>query len=744
LGETVAKTWANFESRVRELASFLYGLPCQPQHIGGVDIDGVVSLEPDLLVLIEMTERKDLGKVREDVLKLQTAKTALAAERGAHARCYCVIDGTVTQSMVEAAKPHHIRVLSIATFASTFFDFEAYRIARLETPFGSAVNPLTGKKDDSDYVPVKYVVDSSKQEVETADICAWLKAGRRIVLVGEYGSGKSRCIREVFRSLSDRAIDELAFPLAVDLRECWGLKRGQEIIRRHFEDLAIGDKQERAIAALKHDCFTFLLDGFDEIGSQAWSNDSKKLRVIREHAFEGVRALLRDTPSGILVTGREHYFPNNEEMFAALGFSPKETILLRCKEEFTHEELQQFFETRGIDVTIPSWLPRRPLICQTITDLSTDDLESMFGVGQSEVEFWNHFMNVLCERDARIHVAFDAGTIFSILTHLARITRTKPANVGPISLAETQKAFEAAVGQMPVEEASVLLQRLPSLGRLNAESNDRQFVDTYILDGLRARDVTVIASGDDPSVRDVLISPWVNPLDELGQRILASLPPDSFSNLIKLANRAQGTTNSVVGCDIAAAALLRDEVTYDFRGLHLDNGHFLKLDMSGCVPVNLRITDTTFSALILPSSIPPGTTISHCLAERVFGVASKSALPRWINDLESDEFDSTQSVSRIRRIGLNPNHEILVAMVRKTFFQKGAGRKEEALVRGLGKIAEPDKILRLLMRENILTHFRGEDGWVYTPQRAHAGRMRKMLEELNTSTDAIWTEAGTL
>ena len=168
----------------------------------------------------------------------------------------------------------------------------------------------------------------------------------------------------------------------------------------------------------------------------------------------------------------------NEEMFSALGTLQADTILLRCKEEFTQEELQAYFDTRQIDITITPWLPRRPLICQTITALTTQDLESMFGVGSNEVEFWDHFIHVVCERDARIHGAFDGNTIFSILKWLARLTRTRPANVGPILLSDTQKAFEAVVGQMPVEEASVMLQRLPALGRLSPDTSDRQFVDT--------------------------------------------------------------------------------------------------------------------------------------------------------------------------------------------------------------------------------------------------------------------------
>jgi hypothetical protein len=149
------------------------------------------------------------------------------------------------------------------------------------------------------------------------------------------------------------------------------------------------------------------------------------------------------------------------------------------------------------EIEIPSWLPRRPLICQTIADLSADELDEMFGVGDNEIEFWDHFIRVLCEREALIHVSFDAVAIERILTHLARLTRTRAANVGPITLADVQNAFEAVVGQMPVEDAAVMLQRLPGLGRVKAESNDRHFIDVYILDGLRGKDVVAALKPDD-------------------------------------------------------------------------------------------------------------------------------------------------------------------------------------------------------------------------------------------------------
>ena len=102
------------------------------------------------------------------------------------------------------------------------------------SPFGSSVNPLTGASDDTEYVHVKYLIDGRKGEITTGNIANYLREGRNVVLLGEYGSGKSRCIREVFRKLSETAEGDFCYPIAIDLRKSWGLRQSGELIRRHF------------------------------------------------------------------------------------------------------------------------------------------------------------------------------------------------------------------------------------------------------------------------------------------------------------------------------------------------------------------------------------------------------------------------------------------------------------------------------------------------------------------------------
>jgi energy-coupling factor transporter ATP-binding protein EcfA2 len=736
-------SWATFEDKIRAAASYIYNGECVPTNVGGVDIDGVIVLSDDVQIFIEMTVQRDLNKVREDVTKLNLARNAYLAENHSYPRCYCVINGSVTRAMKDAGAPLKIHVLSADEFSSIFFDFEKYRFSRTRAAFSSAINPRTGAKDEREYVPVSYQVDGSSTGVAVADIAKMLKDGRKVVLLGEYGTGKSRCTRELFGLLADTATAANLYPLALDLRDFWGLQRAPELITRHFNDLGLDHQlQNAAVRALNAERVILLLDGFDELGSQAWSNDSEKLRAIRAKSLEGVKDLISRGTKGVLITGREHYFNNNEEMFAALGLSAANSIVIRCKDEFTDGEMREFFRRYVTEeIVMPDWLPRRPLVCQTIADMDAEELDQMFGVGQDELGFFDHFISVLCQRDAHIRASFDATTIESVLSRLARLTRTRSANVGPITLSDVQAAFESVVGQMPVEEASLMLQRLPALGRVKAETNDRQFIDIYILDGLRAKDSGALLSMVDRSVASVVETSFANPLDEFGQRILARDIANHSKNALEIAKRAASASNRVLASDIVASFFHAGFGSVDFERLSIKDGHFLKLDFTGAIAENLSISDSVFGTVALPISAPPHTTIKDSLAERVIGVSSPTALPAWIENLHADRFDSTESISRIRQIGLDPPHEILATIIRKTFFQKGAGRKEEALVRGLGQVAEKGttgKILNLLLTEDILKKFKGSEGLVYTPNRKYAGRMRAMLYELKTSQDPIW------
>ena len=154
-----------------------------------------------------------------------------------------------------------------------------------------------------------------------------------------------------------------------------------------------------------------------------------------------------------------------------------------------------------------------------------------------------------------------------------------------------------------------MLQRLPALGRVKSETNDRQFIDSYILDGLRARDLGALFKMVDRSMDGLFSTSFLNPLDELGQRLLARDIVPYSKNALEIAKRAAAGSNRVLACDIVAGFLQTDNSHVNFEGLNINDGNFLKLDLRKASPQNLTITDTAFGTLVLPSSAPYNTLI---------------------------------------------------------------------------------------------------------------------------------------
>jgi len=76
-----------------------------------------------------------------------------------------------------------------------------------------------------------------------------------------------------------------------------------------------------------------------------------------------------------------------------------------------------------------------------------------------------------------------------------------------------------------------------------------------------------------------------------------------------------------------------------------------------------------------------------------------------------------------------------------------AVHKEEALLRGFeagkhNKVAP--KVISLLRTHGAFSSFKGDDGLVYTPNRAMTSRMQSILDELKSSQDPIWLAAASL
>jgi hypothetical protein len=242
---------------------------------------------------------------------------------------------------------------------------------------------------------------------------------------------------------------------------------------------------------------------------------------------------------------------------------------------------------------------------------------------------------------------------------------------------------------------------------------------------------------------------WVNPLGGLGQRILArevnqSVSPQMFE---RFAERGLHDGNHIVSSDIIASSFHRGLSERDFGGLTLVSGHITELDLSVTEPKRLAIVDSIIEKLIFPNRPITGIKIEKCIIGQVYGVSDQKGIPAWVVDTDVSHYDSVVNVSSIKNVRLSIQHRILVTILKKTFFQKGAARQEAALLRGLGQIdqgGQAAKILGYLVTNDILEKAKGDHGPIYVPVLKHKRRVGTILSELNMSTDEIWSWVGAL
>lgn len=110
-------------------------------------------------------------------------------------------------------------------------------------------------------------------------------------------------------------------------------------------------------------------------------------------------------------------------------------------------------------------------------------------------------------------------------------------------------------------------------------------------------------------------------------------------------------------------------------------------------------------------------------------------------DCGVDRFDALTNMAKIRQANLGNEQRTFITVIHKTFFQRGSGRKEEALLRGLDAARDrktAHRVLGMLVEEGVLREYSGKEGVVYVPARKHTRRMARIISELKHSSDPLW------
>jgi hypothetical protein len=132
-------TWQQVEAEVRRIAESVWAVTAAPKTEGGIKCDVVLKIKPSYWILIEVSKRDDLNKLRDDISKLSSIRLGLMA-RQIFSECYFVTQGDPA-SLGDTGAAHNVEVYDLKTFASKFIGTREYLNERAAAPFGSAVDP---------------------------------------------------------------------------------------------------------------------------------------------------------------------------------------------------------------------------------------------------------------------------------------------------------------------------------------------------------------------------------------------------------------------------------------------------------------------------------------------------------------------------------------------------------------------------------------------------------------------------
>lgn len=747
-------SWQKLQTYVLDLAATLWSRPAAPDRIDGVNFDGVIRVSEEEVVLIEITEEHSLSKIRTDVAKIGAVKLRLSAQ-SVVARSYIVMSTEPTQGMRDAGSAHKIKVVSLRDFENEVFDYHAYISARKRNPFGSAVNPTTGDPDAFAYIPVTYLSNPGSKESDLPSLQRRLCNGTKVVLLGDYGTGKSRCVKELFDLLSANPRGSGGYPIAINLRDHWGAQSGIEIISGHLNRLGLSKLVDRTMRFLSGGKIILLLDGFDELGAQTFGSidDETKRLGIRKQALAGVRDLIGMSTGTTLITGRPHYFNDNADLLSSLGLIMRDNNveIFNCRTEFQDIQANLYLTALGLTAKTPPWLPKKPLMFQVLALIEKQDAEEILQSKYGEIGFWGQFIDTICVRESRAkETSIDPKTVRTVLTNLARQARLSNYPLGKFSPRDVNRAYEDATGISPDEAGNLMLSRLCTLGRVESESPDRQFVDGYILQLLYS-DSTI----DDITSRNypILHEQYVQSLQKNGLFFLAQWI-ETYAlrdEAIGFMHRESTPNNTQLIGEIVGALLLADASDLDFGGKIVEGAEIAAAFLSDKNISNLTIRDCIIGDLFLAGHKVIGASnvkIMNSTIEIAHGISSAAATPDWMIKCSVQVTEAMSTSNRIKESKLPPAQKLFLSIIQKIFFQRGGGRKENTLFRGgYGQQFDKrtyEKILNSLLTNGIIKQSKDSSGFIYNPNREFTGRMQAIRDQLTLSQDPLWLEIGSI
>jgi len=748
----------HFENEVRRIARLLWP---EAQFSGAAEVDGRerdgIFITEECIHCLEATTSRKKEKAQEDIGKMAALAPKLQRNYPCKAiRCWFITQDEPTVEQRKIADQHRplVNALSFSQFQAKLIDSKAYLSARIKYYFGSVRDPSTGDKNPTvEFIEAILSRIDSDAVISSRDLLALTKENNRLVILGDYGAGKSMVLRYLFKELSaaHNRGETPRFPVFINLRDHYGQQEPAELLERHARNVGFANPLH-LVRAWRAGYVHLLLDGFDEITTLNIQGLWTKLHENRFRAMEAVRRLIREHPieAGLVVAGRAHFFNNSQERHKALGLSGRFAEF--SLNEFNDEQLTKYMTMSGINGTIAPWLPSRPLLVAYLAarDLLPDPLSNN---AFEPAAGWDDLLRRIASREAEIEAGIDGETVRRILERLATKARALTTGLGPLPPEFLTSAFSEVCGYAPDERGMVLLQRLPGLGVDRDEESTRIFIDEDFVDACRAGDIFHFAN-----------MPFHFDLS-----VLSSIDCATGNLGIAIAGIRAALCNISSGKLNAAIRFAQDKApaifTVDLYRVAIDCGFDIEfpLRIRGVVIPEIEFTartgnssqvefqDCFFNKIGLDSDVAESTLprFKGCYVGEIDGRVSLLDLPRsaFGPDCIVDSFSATMSTTAsVLSLDLPLGTRVVITILKKLYHRRGSGRRENALFRGLDHHARRlvPEALRLIQREGLADFFKRGDDIVWIPDRTKMHRVGRIISAPTSVDDPLIREAGLL
>jgi hypothetical protein len=527
----------------------------------------------------------------------------------------------------------------------------------------------------------------------------------RAVITGDFGSGKSMHLREMFLYFCREHFSGRCdlFPVCLNLRDFANLETPDEALRRHAERLGVPQLTEKLVRAWRAGFVILLLDGFDELVPRIPPTLARKraqrMQDIRKQALLIIRRFSAETPSDapLIVAGRSHFFSDDSELLEALG-ADDTWDHFELEDIASESDTQEFLKKYDANYQPPAWMPRRPLLLAYLAMMpethEIDDIEAL-----SPSEGWALLLDRFCRREVEQidTLPLMKDDLLDIYGQLATVAR-KRSEVGPITARDVADCYRSLFGDDPEGVSLGQLLRLPGLintsdirvdnvGSLSdSPGESKVFISSDFVDVCSAIYLNKFFS-DHSELRASAYVGVTRQLSRVGADVLKnfSADPDQLKRIIPYVCQKFPTSSIIMDIfqTIAwhgssyygpAVEIRNFEISsIDLESLNGDLSRFFFID---CYIGEIQLGDRLEDRFV-PS-------FGGCLIERLVSQIDDEVakaihiqageVEQWV-ELEKSRTDVESAIT-------DPRERIFFDILWKVFQQSGSGRVEKALLSG--------------------------------------------------------------